>query len=232
MYKFVRVSGDKKTGPIAVVYCSGDTCPPGCPYHKNGCYFWGFIRLVKIASRATDNIQAIFYSLMMLSIGAIFRWGVTGDLPGIGNRINEGHLTKIAVAARRRRLKPIIYTHKDSPSAIEIIERFNRGGFTINRSANHPAHADELLRGSTPVVVTLSDKAVPANWKRAWTPGGTPIIRCPAEYTAIQCANCGAGTPLCSRQRNYVVGFTSGGSQKARARAVASRSLPILELPA
>lgn len=230
MYKFIRHSGDKKTGRVAVIYCSGDTCPPGCAYKDNGCYFWAFIRLKKIARSAKSTIDQIFFQLMTLPTGAIFRWAITGDLPGIGNRVNESHLTKIAMAARRRRLKPIIYSHKDSPSAVKTIERFNRGGLTINRSANHPAHADELLKGTAPVVCTIADSSVPADWKRAWTPGGTPIVRCFAEYMEyINCENCGSGYPLCSRQRAYVIGFTTHGGQKARARAVASQSLPILE---
>lgn len=41
------------------------------------------------------------------------------------------------------------------------------------------------------------------------------VIRCPAEYSEITCADCGGETPLCARtDRDFVIKFTAHGSQK------------------
>lgn len=37
-YHITLKSTNKKTGPIAVVTSSHDTCPDTCPFKRNGCY--------------------------------------------------------------------------------------------------------------------------------------------------------------------------------------------------
>ena len=92
----------------------------------------------------------------VLKPGRLWRYAQAGDLPGYGAGI-DGDMLQQLVAANAG--KPVIaFTHKpvlgDDPVAIE-----NRrliaiaAGFTINLSADNPAHADQLAAlGIAPVV--------------------------------------------------------------------------------
>ena len=45
-----------------------------------------------------------------------------------------------------------------------------------------------------------------------------PVVRCPAEYREMSCAQCGDGSPLCARSdRSFIIGFTAHGAGKAKA---------------
>ena len=44
------------------------------------------------------------------------------------------------------------------------------------------------------------------------------VVRCPAEYRNISCAQCGNGDPLCARlDRTFIIGFTAHGPNKRKA---------------
>lgn len=44
------------------------------------------------------------------------------------------------------------------------------------------------------------------------------VVRCPAEYRNISCAQCGNGEPFCARlKRDFIVGFTAHGPNKRKA---------------
>ena len=44
------------------------------------------------------------------------------------------------------------------------------------------------------------------------------VVRCPAEYRDISCAQCGDGEPFCARlNREFIIGFTAHGPNKRKA---------------
>ena len=44
------------------------------------------------------------------------------------------------------------------------------------------------------------------------------VVRCPAEYRDISCAQCGDGEPFCARlNRQFIIGFTAHGPNKRKA---------------
>ena len=90
------------------------------------------------------------------------RYAQAGDLPGYGPTI-EGKLLEELVAANIGK-NAIAFTHKpvlgDDPVAVEnrrLISEALKAGFTVNLSANNPAHADRLADlGIAPVVTVLA----------------------------------------------------------------------------
>jgi len=94
--------------------------------------------------------------------GRLWRYAQAGDLPGYGPTI-EGKLLEELVAANIGK-NAIAFTHKpvlgDDPVAIEnrrLIAAAIGAGFTVNLSADNPAHADRLADlGIAPVVTVLA----------------------------------------------------------------------------
>jgi hypothetical protein len=89
--------------------------------------------------------------------GRLWRYAQAGDLPGYGAEI-DGKLLEELVAANVGK-NVIAFTHKpvlgDDPFAVEnrrLIAVAIKAGFTINLSADNPAHADRLAElGIAPV---------------------------------------------------------------------------------
>jgi hypothetical protein len=231
-YKFTRVSLNAKTGPIPVVMISRKSCPPSCPLYESGCYARGGnvrIHWDRVDDRG-DEFKPFLEKIKALPLGQVWRYAVAGDLPGEGEKI-DGRLLNQLVAANTGR-KGFTYTHK-KPNKVNLpkIVKANAAGFTINLSSNNAAQADEYskLPGSPPVVTLIPAES--GDWRRATTPEGRLIVRCPSEYSdQIQCINCGgSGGPLCARKdRRFIIGFTAHGVSKAATSRVARPGLTII----
>jgi hypothetical protein len=218
---FVRVSQNRKTGPIAISMSPKATCPPSCPLRGNGCYAehgplgWHWERL----SRGETSIswKAFLEAVRRLPKGELWRHNVAGDLPGHGDQINALMLAELVEANRGKR--GFTYSHKPaSQENLAVIRRANRQGFTINLSANTLEEADELARKKAgPVVVILPAGAAFNHVER--TPEGRKVIVCPESYRDdIQCAGCG----LCADpKRVAVIAFPAHGSAFRKAERVA-----------
>ena len=88
------------------------------------------------------------------------------------------------------------------------------GKTTINYSAKNLT--DLLLHSFVPAVINVKDTFW--NNKKSQKISGKQIVRCPAEYSSIDCSTCGNGRPLCSRlDRSYAIGFTDHGAYKKKA---------------
>lgn len=205
-YKFVRVSGNRKTGPIPVTYTSRDSCPDSCALKGAGCYAeqgptrWQW-------NKARDNFADLLAFIRSIPGGSLWRHNVAGDLPGAGDQLDADALHKIARANRGRR--GFTYTHKPTtPANVAAMRDATRAGFTINLSADNAAAADNLARHGLPVVVVIPADAP----KVSRTPHGRQIVQCPAENTPrITCANCG----LChNAARPYLIGFKPKGARR------------------
>jgi hypothetical protein len=144
-----------------------------------------------------------------LPIGTLWRHNVAGDLPGIGEDIDQAQLQQLATANRRRSLRGFTYTHKPLTARnLRAIRAAVKNGLTINLSADNGTDADKKSRHGLPVTVILPTDAP----KVSATPAGRKIVQCPAETSdRITCQNCG----LCAKaDRGYLIGFAPKGAKK------------------
>ena len=203
-------SSNAKTGPIPVSSTSAATCPDNCPLRER-CYAASghtAIHWRKITAGTRGDPWQIFCSkVAKLPAGQLWRHNVAGDLVGDRRRINPAALRKLVAANTGKR--GFTYTHY-SPTIgnnAALIREANESGFTINLSANSPAHADSLASlGIAPVVTILPIDAP----RKLVTPAGRKVATCPATYRDVTCADCG----LCqSRAANRpIVGFPAHGT--------------------
>ena len=227
MYSITIKSRNGKIGPIPVSMTSAATCPNACPLKKSGCYAdsgplsinW---RAVTNGTRGT-GIDEFAASVAALPANQLWRHNQAGDLPGVGDSIDNVALGQIVAANHGKR--GFSYTHKpvfgDSATASAnsaAVDAANRGGFTINLSANTLAEADTLAALSIgPVVVVLD--AIEGIRADTTTPDGRRVVTCPATYRDnVSCATC----KLCAvRDRTTIVGFPAHGTSKKKAAAIA-----------
>ena len=227
-------SGNGKTGPIPVSTTSRSTCPDACPLKDNGCYadlgplglLWSVLSaaepgaLVKRTAKAT--LQTLTWSqftdaISQLEDGTFWRHNQAGDLPGLGDEIDEVALDDLVEANKGKR--GFTYTHKPLTKTNKAaIKRANKQGFTINLSADNLKEADQLSAAKVgPVVVVLPKKV--HGHTDITTPKGRKVVVCPATYRDdVSCDTC----QLCQRQeRKVIVGFPAHGTRKKKASAIA-----------
>jgi hypothetical protein len=221
-FHFVRVSGNRKTGPIPVTSTSAETCPPECGLFRE-CYgkfghllaHWRKYTAANAPGPAAGlTIDELCAHVRTIPGGSLWRHNVVGDLPGIGADIDAAALSKMVRANRGRR--GFTYTHKPAtPENLAAIRAATRAGFTINLSADNAAQADQLAAHGLPVTVVIPAAAP----KVSRTPRGRKVIQCPAENSdRITCANCG----LCAlANRNYLIGFKPKGTKRRAVDAIA-----------
>ncbi len=162
--------------------------------------------------------------------------------------------SSIELVAANAGKQVIAFTHKPvlggDPVATEnrrLIAAAIKAGFTVNLSADNPAHADALAElGIAPVVTVLARayarRAVRHRYKKRrdewaetiaewrdrtallprFTPAGMRIAICPATYTDATCKSCGA----CARVRDTVIGFPAHGAWRVAEKATAARDVP------
>lgn len=219
-------SRNAKTGPIFVSTSSAATCPTTCPFNnanKGGCYadsgplamHW---RKVTKGERG-GTFEALLDKIARLPKGQLWRHNQAGDLAGLGDMLDIEALSLLVRANRGR--KGFTYTHKPLTTQAErdAIRDANKGGFTVNLSANNLAHADRLADlGIAPVAVVLPSDAT----SNMTTPQGRKVVVCPAtQRDDVSCATCG----LCALQRDAIVGFPAHGTSKRKADAISKESV-------
>jgi hypothetical protein len=253
---FVEVSQNAKTGPIPASIVERASCWSGCVLCENGCYAEsGALRMHwdRVSHGLAGGSWSEFCAkVAALRPGRLWRYAQAGDLPGYGPQI-DGSLFLELVAANTGK-NAIAFTDKpvlgDDPVAVEnrrLIVAAIMAGFTINLSADNPAHADRLAElGIAPVVTVLARayarKAVRHRFKKRrdewaetigewrdrtaslprYTPSGRRIAVCPATYSNATCKTCGA----CARVRDAVIGFPAHGAWRQVEAAMAARDVP------
>jgi hypothetical protein len=215
-------SKNKKTGPIPVSTTSADTCPDACPFKSNGCYADGYPlkgRWDEVTrGERGGSFKAFLAQIAALPEGQLWRHNQAGDLPGDGVNINPDDMRELVSSNSGK--AGFTFTHYEPHVGhnAEIIADANRGGFTVNLSANTLAHADELAALDIgPVAAVL-----PAdfNGRKTTTPQGRLVAQCPATYKDTSCKECG----LCAKaNRKVIVGFPAHGNNKRKASAVAAQ---------
>ena len=223
-------SANAKTGPIVVTTSSANTCPDACPL-KRTCYakagplalHWSAVTRGDRGDPWRTFLATLADALRKAPRGQVWRHNQAGDLPGVGDAIDDARLAELADVNRAAGAKGFTYTHKPVTPAdargdvalaganLASIFKAKEGGLVINLSANNLAHADALADasgGRLPVCVVLPEDAPPT----LSTPGGRKVVVCPAQQReGVTCATC----RLCSRgDRSVVVGFLAHGSGK------------------
>lgn len=216
-------SRNQKTGPIPVSMTERETCPDACSLKGAGCYAesgplsWVWGRMAKPGHSV--EWDEFCEQVAALPAGTLWRHNQAGDLPGEGNLIDPEELSQLILANRGRR--GFTYTHK--PMAGHGVNRMivgvaNQEGFTINLSADNPAHADELAALGIAPVVTLLPADTDKHSLR--TPGGRRIVVCPATYRDDStCKSCGACADASTGR--HIIGFTVHGPRAKTADQLA-----------
>lgn len=159
-YHFTRVSGNQKTGPMAVTTTSANSCPPDCSFKKNGCYaesgplalHWGAVT----SGKRGYNVDELLEDIQTLRRNALRRHNQAGDLtPQAPGEIDGQKLTQLAIANKGRR--GFTYTHYlPTQHNRAAIRTANLMDFTVNLSAETLEQADEYADlAVAPVVVVL-----------------------------------------------------------------------------
>jgi len=225
-YHLTPKSSNAKVGPIPVSTSSAVTCPTTCPFnHRNtgGCYaeqgplllHW---RKVTSGLRGVGLLDFVAM-IAKLPEGQLWRHNQAGDLPHVDGQIDSESVDKIVEANRGKR--GFTYTHHlpDIGNNAEVIKKANDDGFTINLSADHLEHADELSEWDIAPVTVVLPHTVHGNVD-VRTPKGRQVVVCPATYKdGITCATC----KLCqsAKKDRPIVGFPAHGTSKKRASSVA-----------
>lgn len=205
-FSLTKVSGNRKTGPIATSMTSSNSCPDSCALKGEGCY--ARFGMVGMHWRKVDkqgmSLESFLRGLMALPNESMFRHNVAGDLPDAE--------TLQAITQASKHLLGFTYTHRYDESMRAAISEANRQGFTVNLSGNNTKQADALVSLNIGPVVCLIEPGTPNTSK---TPSGHTVVRCPAEYIdSMQCSKC----KLCARaNRSTIIGFTAHGSGKNKA---------------
>lgn len=213
-------SKNRKVGPIPVSTTEEASCPRECPLKGAGCYASGgplalHWRKVQPGGRG-DNWTAFCRRMRAFAAGTPFRHNQAGDLPQTKRgTIDRRKLRQLVSAVKH--LRGWTYTHytPERRENADAVRYANANGFTVNLSADNPTQADRLYGlGVGPVVCILPHDA-PSRGNR--TPGGLPIVVCPAQTNDdITCADC----LLCEkRNRKSIVGFLAHGMSKKRISA-------------
>ena len=209
----VRVSANKKTGPIPVSYTTPDSCPDACPLKKNGCYADN--GPVHYAWRKAES-HGVEWNEFCDKVSALpklqlWRHNVAGDLPGQSNTIDVQALRELIKANKGKR--GFTYTHypinvAENRKAIALA---NARGFTVNVSRETYSEADEAISYGIAPVVVLQEIDAP---KVSFTPQGNKVVTCPATYMDnVTCQSC----ELCYNiSRRVIVGFPAHGTSKRK----------------
>ena len=214
-------SDNRKTGDMPVASASPDTCWSGCPM-RAVCYGSAWPLCLHWAKNCKLTWQQFLREIADLPPNVVWRYGDVGDLPGRSARIDEGRCTALVAIGCANGRRPYCYSHKPvvgHPANARIIAAMNRGGFTVNLSAEGLHRADELAALQVAPVVAVLPRSL-GDWRVLHTPAGRRVLRCPHEWqkrpsgAAVQCANGCGGTrgPICSwPDRNFIIGLTAHG---------------------
>jgi hypothetical protein len=212
--QFVEASGNTKLGRIPCVTVEQSTCWRGCALWEKCYAFGGRVRMNW--DKVTSHTWGSAWAEVVRKIAALPRWqpwryAVAGDLPGANARINAREFKQLVKANGG---KPgWTYTHKPlTPTNVALLRFALRRGFTINVSANSPAHADEIANQFPDLPIATLMPEGPG--RHALTPEGRSITQCPAQFIEeMTCAHC----LLCAMPgRTHMVGFKPEGGHASK----------------
>jgi hypothetical protein len=216
---FTERTADTKTGPMPACMVSSNTCPLTCPWLGNGCYgehnhlgrWWA-------RTNYSDNPEhsmpwGRFCKRVRGLREELWRYGIVGDLPGLGNEVDLPKLRQLADANAVHDNAAIAYTHK-LPKYIHQLRAYQYAiaqRFIINLSLDRIEDVDlwtaKLAKQHATIPLTV---VVPSDFpRRHHTPGGTLLEVCPAQCRDdMTCKRC----RVCANpHRRHAVGFRAHG---------------------
>ena len=218
--QFVKKSSNSKVGPIPVTISSRDTCPPSCPFIKNGCYadagYYTKLNWNKVTNGERGSDWPDFLaSIAKLPDGQLWRHNVSGDLRGSEDKINPHELRELVAANEGKR--GFTYTHYPMTDTRNrnAVKDANNNGFTVNVSANTARDAVDIFKAyKLPTVCVL-----PIDAPQNQVVDGIRIVTCPATYKDdVTCSTC----KLCAvSDRQVIVGFPAHGTASKSADIIA-----------
>lgn len=227
----VAQSRDSKTGPIPVTYQKKEnTCPKSCPLMEAGCYarlgnvgmLWNKLNKAAEETKTYLTWDRFMHWVKALPSRQAWRYAVAGDLPHTGDEetVDAEKLAQLVKANASGKKKGFTYTHHSPFIAgnAEAIQAANKGGFTVNLSADGLDEADKLADLGIAPVVTIMPKTERGH---CTTPKGRKVVECLASNPRVPVKNCVECQFLCQKvDRDFIVGFTPHGSAKAAAQKV------------
>ncbi len=203
------VSGNRKTGPIAVTGRGRDTCPVTCTFNPRnpagvgGCYTQGRID-AHYTKNARDFTHEEVVAILKGAKSDRLRDRVDGDVLTHG-RIDRGYLSRLTAAAKEAAMRWIFgFSHVEKLMPSDVPD-----GFVMNISCETEAQVQDALDRGFPAVIASHQ------YLHGDTVAGRRIIQCPAERVeGINCGNCGGTAgPICARKdRRTVVLFSLHGA--------------------
>jgi len=166
-----------------------------------------------VRSAKTVAVSCGRYSVRLSSDCRSFNYGDTINPNAPTDRIDSEKALQLSEASAHT--NGWTYTHYDPTDEYNaaVISLMNdRGGMTVNLSADSLSEADQYYDlGIGPVCVTLPKDAPHRGIK---TPNGLPVVVCPAQtQDDMSCARC----KLCQvRDRKSIVGFLAHGTASKR----------------
>jgi hypothetical protein len=211
------VSGNRKVGRIPVSTTEEDSCPSECPLNGTDCYArFGPLGMHwrKVGADGRGSQWSLFCkAVAKFRKGQLWRHNQAGDLPKLDNLIDSEKCAELSEASKNT--KGWTYTHYnplDRHNAIVIKRMNDKGGMTVNLSADTLDEADEYYELGIAPVTTILPQNAPIRGNK--TPKGLPIVVCPAQTQEdMSCDDC----RLCQvRDRKSIVGFLAHGTAKKR----------------
>jgi hypothetical protein len=216
-----KVSGNVKTGPIAVSTSARATCSPTCPFFNNGCYAESGPLLLHWR-KVSEGLRGVKFSdflaqLKGLESGRLFRHNQAGDLPHTAGRISRTFIKRMVQSVSH--LKAFTYTHHSLKLGenLQLLRYANRNGFTVNISTESESAADDAIAAGLPAVMVADSGESRTTWH---TKGNNVVLVCPAQRSDTKtCADC----KLCHhRGRRVIIAFLAHGTGKRKANAALS----------
>jgi len=217
----VYPSTNAKTGPIAMITMTRETCAWDCPFREGACFAEGGplrIHWDKVTrGERGESWSALCVSVSRLPLKIMIRYAQAGDLPGDGVILDRDAVYEMAIAAKGKQMFGYCHYPMSFDWNATTVEEATRMGFVINVSANSLEHADELKGLVRVPVVAVLPRDYPHTG--GFTPAGHRVVVCPAQTRDnVTCQTCA----LCSSpKRKSIIGFLAHGSRARQAEAVA-----------
>ena len=219
-FQLTPKSSNRKTGPIATIRSSSNSCPSTCPFNNGGgCYaasgpealWWkrldesekpehqGWIGL-------SDQFRAA-----KLKPGTLLRLNTAGDLPCLPTtgEILGNVVDLMRAIFENHKVVPFTYTHhRQTEHNLAVVDRQNKAGFTVNLSCDSEERASMMHRRGFPSVVVVPADDTRTSWHDA---DGVRFVTCPAQTGDTTCDRC----RLCTKaDRAAVVAFRAHGAKR------------------
>jgi hypothetical protein len=209
------VSGNAKTGAIAVTGRDRSSCPTTCAFYNGECYTTGRIDAY-YARNARDWTLEELRDRLREAKSDRLRDRVDGDVLTDG-KVDRDYLETLTDAAMAEGFQWVWgYSHSRDVTPEDVPD-----GYVMNASCETEDDVTRAIDLGMPAVITSH---MHLHGDRI---EGRPVVQCPATRAdAINCGNCGGSAgPLCARKdRTAIILFPPhGAGAKKAAKAIEAR---------